>query len=74
MQYNPLGPNIEVIIMKNLPIINGNPSLGYLTLQKQLLHLFSSVIMLLPRFIIYILLYYYILYTIFYTLYTLKKK
>ena len=40
MQYNPLGPNIDVIIMKNLPVINGNPSLGYLTLQK--LHLFSS--------------------------------
>ena len=37
--------------MKNLRIINSNPSLGYLTIQKQLLHLFSSVIILLPRFI-----------------------
>ena len=71
MQYNPLGPNINVIIMKNLRIINSNPSLGYLTIQKQLLNLFSSVIILLPRFITFILLYsiQYILYTV----YTKKK-
>ena len=71
MQYNPLGPNINVIIMKNLRIINSNPSLGYLTIQKQLLNLFSSVIILLLRFITFILLYsiQYILYTV----YTKKK-
>ena len=72
MQDNPLGPNNNVIILKNLRIINSNPSLGYLTIQKQLLHLFSSVIILLPRFITFILLYsiHYILYIV----YTKKKR